>query len=598
MYLVHPTLLLIVLSLGWVTTREEPYKYGDEMPETEVHVEESDGWLSSTDPITTKASESADDSDQPDQKSLISSDGLLFVSTLDGSFHAVSKADGQIQWSLKEDPVLKTPNEADKRPSFLPDPKDGSLYMFSTGYEGLRKLPFTIPELVSASPCKSTDGALYSGSKKDTWFAVDPVQGKKTETLGMDGQQKMCPSNPANTMFIGRTEYTLMVFDGVTRQKLWNATFIDYSSNINSSNLVEHGLQHFASSSSGLVVSMDAENGNVMWAHDYGAPVVAMYISDSDELHKVPFFSMATETLEHLTGQMTSTEMKNKFLAQAESQVFHPTLFVGEHDNIFYALPSLVDENTVTISTWSRGPLLLPGPDVPDDTNSDVMQRTLIAGTDQSSSVIVLGYHEVPELAKARMATSHQITDRSSASIVIPSTSVAPVLDKDEIGSVQVKLQPAAAEDYISNDVKFITAVILGLFLIIFLIYFLPRKTEESIKIMLKQQLAEHNKQQQQNSEQKSAQTSIPSSHTSTASLDASGIEIPEGWLAAGKILYNPKTVLGHGCEGTFVYRGSFDNRDVAVKRILPECFSFADREVELLRESDQHPNVIRYFCT
>lgn len=41
-----------------------------------------------------------------------------------------------------------------------------------------------------------------------------------------------------------------------------------------------------------------------------------------------------------------------------------------------------------------------------------------------------------------------------------------------------------------------------------------------------------------------------------------------------------------------------FDNRHVAVKRILPECFSFADREVQLLRESDEHPNVIRYFCT
>lgn len=34
------------------------------------------------------------------------------------------------------------------------------------------------------------------------------------------------------------------------------------------------------------------------------------------------------------------------------------------------------------------------------------------------------------------------------------------------------------------------------------------------------------------------------------------------------------------------------------MKRILPECFSFADREVQLLRESDEHPNVIRYFCT
>lgn len=45
-------------------------------------------------------------------------------------------------------------------------------------------------------------------------------------------------------------------------------------------------------------------------------------------------------------------------------------------------------------------------------------------------------------------------------------------------------------------------------------------------------------------------------------------------------------------------FRGTFDNRDVAVKRLLPECFTFADREVSLLRESDEHPHVIRYFCT
>ena len=32
-----------------------------------------------------------------------------------------------------------------------------------------------------------------------------------------------------------------------------------------------------------------------------------------------------------------------------------------------------------------------------------------------------------------------------------------------------------------------------------------------------------------------------------------------------------------------FYSRGRFDGRNVAVKRILPECFSFADREVGLL---------------
>ncbi|KAG9350435.1 hypothetical protein JZ751_026797, partial [Albula glossodonta] len=90
---------------------------------------------------------------------------------------------------------------------------------------------------------------------------------------------------------------------------------------------------------------------------------------------------------------------------------------------------------------------------------------------------------------------------------------------------------------------------------------------------------------------------SVPELGSPTAEQDDTGEE-ESNIVRVGNISFNPKNVLGHGAEGTIVYRGQFDNRAVAVKRILPECFSFADREVQLLRESDEHPNVIRYFCT
>ncbi|KXS11903.1 hypothetical protein M427DRAFT_101811 [Gonapodya prolifera JEL478] len=56
-------------------------------------------------------------------------------------------------------------------------------------------------------------------------------------------------------------------------------------------------------------------------------------------------------------------------------------------------------------------------------------------------------------------------------------------------------------------------------------------------------------------------------------------------------------TVLGLGSHGTVVLLGAFQGRPCAVKRLLVDFYSAADRELDLLRESDRHPNVVRYFA-
>ncbi|KAI5848700.1 hypothetical protein DFP73DRAFT_542098 [Morchella snyderi] len=55
--------------------------------------------------------------------------------------------------------------------------------------------------------------------------------------------------------------------------------------------------------------------------------------------------------------------------------------------------------------------------------------------------------------------------------------------------------------------------------------------------------------------------------------------------------------ILGRGSQGTTVCRGKFENRDVAVKRMLNDFVEIAEHEVKLLQASDDHPNVIRYHC-
>jgi len=67
--------------------------------------------------------------------------------------------------------------------------------------------------------------------------------------------------------------------------------------------------------------------------------------------------------------------------------------------------------------------------------------------------------------------------------------------------------------------------------------------------------------------------------------------------LRVGALTVNTEKMIGTGSNGTVVFEGSFDGREVAVKRMLMQFFDIASQETKLLRESDDHPNVIRYFA-
>ncbi|KAL8720839.1 MAG: hypothetical protein Q9225_002356 [Loekoesia sp. 1 TL-2023] len=72
--------------------------------------------------------------------------------------------------------------------------------------------------------------------------------------------------------------------------------------------------------------------------------------------------------------------------------------------------------------------------------------------------------------------------------------------------------------------------------------------------------------------------------------------DISAGIIQIGHLRVLTDIVLGHGSHGTVVYKGSFGSRDVAVKRMLSNFYDIAAHEVGLLQESDDHPNVIRYY--
>jgi serine/threonine-protein kinase/endoribonuclease IRE1 len=69
------------------------------------------------------------------------------------------------------------------------------------------------------------------------------------------------------------------------------------------------------------------------------------------------------------------------------------------------------------------------------------------------------------------------------------------------------------------------------------------------------------------------------------------------GPLQINSLVIHTDKVIGQGSCGTIVFEGSFEGRDVAVKRMLSQYYELASQEVSFLQQSDDHANVVRYFC-
>ncbi|KAL7301231.1 hypothetical protein TKK_0006195 [Trichogramma kaykai] len=521
-------------------------------------------------------------------------DALLMFSTLDGSLIAIEQKTGDIRWQQYHEPAVKVPTDSlhETMPYFLPDPKDGSLYLYGPETEVLKKLPFTIPQLVASSPCRSSDGILYTGRKIDTWFSVDSQTGEREQLLGFSKATNTCPVDTKNAIFVGRTEYNIMMIDSKHKDRKWNVTFYDYSAGKMDPKLVEnYDFAHFTSSSMGQVITLD-RFGNILWNIDLGSPVIAAYTVSKDGLITIPFSSVSDNTLNLL--------MK-KISVNPKDFELYPTLYIGEHRHGLYALPSLSDTSTPTISSKS-GQLLLEGPlsshfQKNDSENKEKNSKEESAGSNVLIDIIPIGHYEVPPEYQPHNQPL-QITGRSDPIIYnnnnnIINASKINDLSSDDDKRLNETLQSkewlkafsvsyAGAKKWLNQqENKGFKITFIILFGCVFMMFWYMNAQFREI----------------QHLSQNSRENSRTDSNSNNGSFYAPE-EIGEGLVRVGKITINASGLLGKGCDGTFVYRGEFDGRPVAVKRLLPECFTFADREVALLRESDAHANVVRYFCT
>lgn len=304
-------------------------------------------------------------------------------------------------------------------------------------------------------------------------------------------------------------------------------------------------------------------------------------------------------------------------------------MYVGEHNHGLYALPTLIDRNTKTISAdppvkLIEGPHSSHNPDM-------VYLNTLLENNNhnKNKNVVVLGHYQMPKVDeemdlnisppkfmqqltnRKRNEESDEINDSElmvktptenpefevlnlykiggSKSNVIPPLSGQTIF-KGTRDRLFHELSTRSPKEYISHvyrqsqtwlderESKILKVLLIILSGSIVAMFWYLRHTVRELR--------------------QQSQTGSQTSNSGGKGNYHDVIDVGDGNVQVGKIVFDPSAVLGKGCEGTFVFKGSFEKRQVAVKRLLPECFTLADREVALLRESDAHENVVRYFCT
>uniref|UniRef100_A0A0R3RIT0 non-specific serine/threonine protein kinase n=1 Tax=Elaeophora elaphi TaxID=1147741 RepID=A0A0R3RIT0_9BILA len=274
---------------------------------------------------------------------------------------------------------------------------------------------------------------------------------------------------------------------------------------------------------------------------------------------------------------------------EATSQNLFQTLYVGESIYGLFALPAFVDSRMITVVPKYLGPPLLEGPspiavenEGPQTQNNPSTHRVALINLDIAKithktvdgEFLVLGYHELPELIQSQLIPQRIARLHRYHSLSFVTT---------DMQSDEVSIQTANIDEYVSWKSNHLVITIAVSFTTVFTIacwFFM-----EKLRI-----------RGQENSPEQRTNYAQTSKNFRNFWYARQLQQLPHGWLQTGNIMYNPEDRLGHGCEGTVVFRGKFDGREVAVKRVIADI-RLADREVDLLRESDTHRNVIRYFC-
>ncbi|KAJ3156707.1 bifunctional endoribonuclease/protein kinase ire1 [Geranomyces michiganensis] len=564
-----------------------------------------------------------------DPDTLLPSD-LLVITTLDGALHGVHRPTGRVLWTREEDgwgPLvavrdiaaetraaaieaakadqveggeLLPPMLADATQNsfndgvYIPEPTgDGDLYYFEPSSKSIRKLPFPIKTIVNDKNAFHSDDYTFTSKKVNKLVALNPINGEvlqRYETgaeVTSDGSAEL--GDHTKTVFIGRTQYILTMHDKKTFKLRWNITYGEYSTpdSPNFSSTAGWGKTEAASSvtvdTSKLKMSSDAEGVFTYNSRENAFPTRLRFESPA-----IAAFQIG-EQRDGLTLQ------KAYPLALPETAAL-ATVSVGIHNGSFFLLSS---RNYPDIAASAS---LLPArPDHGLDGYGGTVPEGLVgAHTLVEHRTVVERVKELGMRASETMGEGHWIWTWVRAMIALVAAAYAIYkwvrgVYGRELAAREAALRPVIAEDQKAIEAPSTLAVksLSDTEPVDVIVEKAATASTPSPASRKKRKSNKLVKLQPRESDMEDPQAPMPGD--SQAQELASVGSPSSGPTKLTAITVSPE-VLGYGSHGTVVYKGTFEGRDVAVKRLLLDFYDVADHEVSMLQESDDHPNVIRYF--
>jgi serine/threonine-protein kinase/endoribonuclease IRE1 len=151
---------------------------------------------------------------------------VVLVASVDGKFHALSRATGEKLWSMPStstyasseaaggtarafptaslQPLVTTQHpdfdgddDSGSQETYIIEPQSGDIYVTSSPSAPLQRLPFSMPQLVDMSPFSfgDTDRRVFVGKKKTSLLVVELETGRVKAALDAE-----CPWDPFDDM--------------------------------------------------------------------------------------------------------------------------------------------------------------------------------------------------------------------------------------------------------------------------------------------------------------------------------------------------------------------------------------------------------------